>query len=113
MSGQQLSNREPRHSVMLSATLERFGPHQPSQHRIRNLSRNGACLDAAESLRAGETVLITVGDLQCVGSTVRWVADGRAGLAFANPINVDAARSKVAVRTIPSGVRPGLVVRPL
>jgi hypothetical protein len=98
MSAAPPVEREPRHSVMLAATVERFGAAGATTHRVRNLSRRGACVGSGEELRKGETVIVGVGTLNAVGATVRWAADGLAGLAFSNPIDLTAALAKTMVR---------------
>jgi hypothetical protein len=89
--------RQPRQSVFLNATLERFGGGAATKHRVRDLSVGGMRIDQAVGLQAGATVVVTVGNLQAVGATVAWVRDGWAGLKFAVPIDPDQARSKAAV----------------
>lgn len=92
------SGREmPRQQVLLAAEITGFGGGTPSKHRVRDLSSSGARIDRAGGLRAGSTVLVTVGILQAVGATVVWVKDDIAGLKFAEPIDPDAARSKTIV----------------
>lgn len=86
--------REARESVFLSAAVTRFGGGAPTRHRVRNVSPNGACVDGADSLRQGQTVVIDVGQLAEVGATVRWVKAGMAGLKFAHPISIDAAKTR-------------------
>jgi len=93
-----LKEREPRYSVMLSATVERFGRPVTTYHRVRNLSRGGACIASSGSFRTGETVIVGVGTLSEVGATVRWTGGDHAGLAFAEPIDLAAALAKTAVR---------------
>lgn len=93
-----LKDRDPRYSVMLSATVERFGRPQTTHHRVRNLSRGGACIASAGTFRLGETVIVGVGTLSEVGATVRWTSSDHAGLAFAEPIDMSAARAKAAIR---------------
>jgi hypothetical protein len=83
--------------VMLSATVERFGGRAPTKHRVRDLSAGGIRIDQAEALKVGATVLISVGALEAVGATVRWVADGSAGLAFAEQIDPEHARSRTVI----------------
>jgi hypothetical protein len=92
---------------MLSATLERFGGGAPTRHRVRDLSPGGMRIDQADAIQCGATVLVTVGALQAVGATVVWVRDGSAGLRFAQPIDADAAKAKVAVapRSVPQPPR--------
>lgn len=87
-------SREARESVFLSALVTRFGQSGASKHRVRNLSPNGACIDGADAMRQGQTVLIDVGLLEEVGATVRWVAGGLAGLKFAHPIRIDSAKTR-------------------
>jgi hypothetical protein len=98
--------RAPRHSVFLSATVERFGGSAPSRHRVRDLSTGGVRIDQAANLQAGATVLVTVGALEAVGATVVWARDGVAGLEFARPIDPEAARAKAAVAPRPLSPRP-------
>ena len=91
--------REPRYSVLLSATVDRFGRSETTTHRVRNLSAHGACIADAKNLRAGETPLIAVGKLEGVVATVRWVVGDQCGLLFVNLIDLDAARAKTAARS--------------
>ena len=101
--------RAPRVNVMLGAVVERFTRTAPTRHRVRDLSSGGVRIDQASALKPGETVLVTVGALRAVGATVRWVKDGHAGLAFAETINPDEARSKAAIAPPPP---PKPVFRP-
>lgn len=96
------ASRQPRPSVMLSATIEGFGGGAPSRHRVRDLSAGGMRIDQAGGIQVGSTVLVTVGALQAVGATVVWVKDGSAGLSFAEVINPDDAKAKVAVAPKPA-----------
>lgn len=97
--------RAPRHSVFLSATVQRFGGTAPSKHRVRDLSIGGMRIDQAAGLKPGATVLVTVGALEAVGATVVWVRDGAAGIEFAEPIDPDAARAKAALAPRPASAR--------
>ncbi|TPG03905.1 PilZ domain-containing protein [Sphingomonas oligophenolica] len=81
---------------MLSATVERFGGGAPTKHRVRDLSPGGIRIDQATELRPGATVLIWVGILEAVGATVKWVAEGCAGLAFAEEIDPEHARARAS-----------------
>jgi len=89
--------RQTRASVMLSATVERFGSGAPSRHRVRDLSVGGIRIDQAAALQVGATVLISVGALQAIGATVVWIEKGSAGLRFLEPINPDDARAKAVI----------------
>lgn len=103
--------RHPRPSVMLSATVEHFGGGEPTKHRVRDLSAGGMRIDQADSIKRGATVLVTVGSLQAVGATVVWVSNGSAGLSFAQAINPDDAKAKVAVG-VPRTIAPTNPVAP-
>ncbi|MEG3164963.1 PilZ domain-containing protein [Sphingomonas sp. PB2P19] len=94
--------RPPRASVMLSATVERFGGGGPTKHRVRDLSPGGVRIDQAADLRMGATVLVTVGALEAIGATVVWVREGTAGLKFAQPIDPNDAKAKVAIAVRPA-----------
>ena len=109
-----LSARAPRHSVMLSAIVERFGGGAPTRHRVRDLSTGGVRIDQATGIPVGATVLVTVGALQSVGATVVWAKDGSAGLKFAQPINPDDARAKAAIgpRPVERGARDAIGTAP-
>ena len=82
---------------MLSATIEPFGGRTATRHRVRDVSPGGIRVDNVGALRPGATVLISVGALEAVGATVKWVGDGFAGLAFAEQIDPDDARRNAAI----------------
>ena len=96
------AGRAPRHRVMLSAIVERFGGGEPSRHRVRDLSTAGVRIDRVVDLPVGATVLVSVGRLQAVGATVVWVKDGSAGLKFAHNIDVDDARANAVIAPQPT-----------
>lgn len=91
------STRVPRASVMLSAAVECFGGGAATKHRVRDLSPAGIRIDQATGMRVGTTVLISVGALEAVGATVRWVTDDCAGLVFAEQIDPAQARMRAAI----------------
>jgi hypothetical protein len=96
------AERSPRPGVMLNALVERFDGRQPTRHRVRDLSTGGMRIDQATDLRAGSTILVTVGALEAIGATVIWVKGGSAGLKFAHAIDPDHARSKAAIAPRPT-----------
>lgn len=98
--------REARESVFLSALVTRFGAAAPTRHRVRNLSASGACIDQADVLRQGQTIVVDVGQLAEVGATVRWVDGGLAGLQFAQQIRMDAAKTRPKPAHVQQGWRP-------
>lgn len=92
------SQREPRQSVFLSTTLERFGSAEMTKHRVRDLSSRGMRIDQAAGLQVGATVLVAVGQIDAVGATIVWIKEGSAGVKFAKSIDPDESRGKAAVR---------------
>jgi PilZ domain-containing protein len=50
-----------------------------------DLSYDGCGIDCSLPLRPGETVRLAVHRGQAIAATVRWSADGKAGLKFVNP----------------------------
>jgi hypothetical protein len=70
--------------------------------RIRNLSTTGAMIDGIDvEAGAGEfEVLIELLEDQMFPATLRWAADGKAGLAFAESFNLErlAAATTAPVR---------------
>jgi len=92
-----LSHRPARRQVMLGAEISRLDGSVPTKHRMKDVSASGARIDRAGMLTAGATVRVSVGVLAAVEATVAWVKGDTAGLHFARPIDVDAARSKTLV----------------
>lgn len=84
-----ISQREPRQSVFLSATLDRFGSADTTKHRVRDLSGQGMPIDQAGGLQVGATVLVTVGQLEAVDATIVWIKEGAAGVKFAKGTYAD------------------------
>jgi hypothetical protein len=84
-----ISQREPRQSAFLSATLDRFRSADTMKHRVRDLSGQGMRIDQAAGLQGGATVLVTVGQLEAVGATIVWIKEGAAGVKFAKGTYAD------------------------
>lgn len=56
--------------------------------RLSEVSRLGCCAEMARDVvLPGERVLLQLGRLLVLPATVRWVADGKTGLEFANPLH--------------------------
>ncbi|HEX8415353.1 MAG TPA: PilZ domain-containing protein [Sphingomicrobium sp.] len=88
--------RAARYNVMLVATTERFGKQDTTEHRVRNLSEEGACVHSGGLFRIAETMIVTVGNLMAIGAEVRWVKDDLAGIKFTRPIQIADALGKAA-----------------
>lgn len=102
MNDQPETAREKRSSVIVRATVSYPGA-RPTERRVRNLSRSGACMEHAGELQAGATVLLQMGTINDLAAEVMWVTERLAGLRFADPIDLDEARKP---RGIGIGVQP-------
>lgn len=107
-------NRSSRRSnVLLAATIEAFGHAIPV--KLRNLSTEGALIEGKDLPLEGAKVVFRRNELS-VESTIAWVHDDQAGIAFANSIpcedvlrNIPSPRSRPPVKF----GRPGLACRQL
>lgn len=95
------SARAQRASVMLSATVRSEAGAIPTLHRVRDISTGGMRIDGASSLKPGLTVLVSVGAIENVDATVKWVRQDFAGLAFSIDIDPLDARKKAALGGVP------------
>jgi len=85
-SGHKVS-RAPRTKMLRSAILEIDGRQHPV--RIRNVSGSGAMIDGLDNGEVGAEVLIELMDDQMFRAHLRWLSDGKTGLEFAEPFNLD------------------------
>ena len=83
------SSRAPRTRMLRTARCLVGG--ETGDVRIRNISATGALIDGIEvdGEAIGMTLSIEVAEGQMVEAEVRWARDGRAGIAFLRPIDVD------------------------
>lgn len=102
--------RSSRSSVMLRASVEHLGGSKTTQHRVRDLSAGGMRIDQAANISPGSSVLVTLGALQSIAAAVIWVKGDSAGLKFADPIDIDEARSQAAVAPRRGLIHPGVIV---
>ena len=98
-----LTSRSPRVAVLRSATLHHPGGRMPV--RLRNISSTGAMLEGGSMLRGGELVRLEFADGTLHSGVIRWTQDGRIGLIFDLPFDMDQiamrprlASAKVAAR---------------
>ena len=83
--------RETRSSVIIRAVVHLPGDKQV-ERRIRNLSTTGACMDTAADLAPGDDISLDMGALDGLDAKVMWVTAGVAGISFAAPVDLTAAR---------------------
>jgi hypothetical protein len=75
----------PRSNIFVIATLYGAGGSAPV--RVRNMSLNGALVEAAGLPSVGSAVRLCRGSLSVIGEVV-WVGGGKAGLCFPSAISV-------------------------
>jgi diguanylate cyclase (GGDEF)-like protein/PAS domain S-box-containing protein len=85
-SGHKVS-RVPRTKMLRSATLE-IGDVQYAV-RIRDVSRTGAMIDGFTSGQLGDEVMIELMEDQMFRAVLRWMRDGKCGLEFAEPFDLE------------------------
>jgi len=77
---------------MLRALVYRLDDSAPSQHRVINLSAQGARLGGAGQFEVRSMVIVSMGQVEHVAADVVWVQGDFAGLNFHAPIDVARAR---------------------
>ena len=70
------------------------GADAPVRCRVLNISKLGARLEQAESLQPNDSVTVTIGRAENLQAQVVWARDGRAGIRFAVPADLELARSR-------------------
>ena len=111
-----IANRRSRRSpVLLTATIEVDGASFAV--KLRNLSEEGALIEADALPPEGSSTCFVRNDLRVKGRLV-WVQGRYAGIAFGRPLNPDQvlrniAKPKSAPKAEQEFRRPGLACRPL
>jgi hypothetical protein len=109
-----MKNRRSRRSpVLLAATIEVAG--HPVVVKLRNLSEEGALIEADRLPLEGSTTFFQRNDLR-LRSRVVWVQGRYAGVAFDHPLKPEQVlRNVPKPKPAPQGDfrRPGLACRPL
>lgn len=97
------SARPQRRSMLRKIGLEYQGQLYPVT--VRNVSATGAMIDSAWNIPAGLDVLLVFGNGQNVPALTRWSEEGRAGLQFHAPVQIDESGPVVAARVpgLPAG----------
>jgi diguanylate cyclase (GGDEF)-like protein len=97
-SGHRFS-RAPRTRMLRSAMLDHGGRHMPV--RIRSMSASGAMIDGvARRLEIGSDVRIELLERQMFRAQVRWSNDGKAGLEFAEPFDMERLNAPAPTRSL-------------
>lgn len=88
--------RVVRHPLIWNGTL--FNGYATEPVRLRNISPNGALVQAACDFPVGSSVFLDLGASGELEATVRWSRGGQSGLAFAEPYEMQLlARSRPEV----------------
>jgi len=82
------SFREPRHSVMMQATLSCDGA--AASARIRNISRGGMMAECRLRGQPGQRVAVLMRGLGEIAGAVTWAVEDRIGVMFDQPIDPEA-----------------------
>lgn len=83
--------REKRESVIIRAVATLPGG-KLREHRVRNLSPSGACIEHDGRLHKGAVLELTIGAVEEIEAQVMWVEAGLAGVQFDWPIDMTEAR---------------------
>ncbi|MEP7315219.1 MAG: PilZ domain-containing protein [Sphingomicrobium sp.] len=95
----QSQNRRSRRSHVLMAAVLRTEDGDLSV-KLRNLSENGALVEAQTLPPSGSTVRFRKGELN-LAARVAWVEDGRAGVAFDSPLDTESVMRHIPVPQVP------------
>jgi hypothetical protein len=87
------ANRTPRHNLIWIATVH--CEHQTMPVRLRNISADGAMLEAEHEFTVGAEILLDLEEAGTAFAKVRWARGGQVGIKFNNKFNLqDLTRSK-------------------
>lgn len=110
----QVQNRRARRSnVLLTAVVELSG--RAVDVKLRNLSADGALVEAANLPIEGSEIRFKRGELIVAGKLV-WVRGNRGGIQFHQPLSPEALLRHVPTprpRVLPDFRRPGFASKPL
>lgn len=112
-SSQTQNRRQRRSNVLLTAVIELSG--RTLDVKLRNLSADGALVEADSLPVEGAEIRFKRGDLIVAGKVI-WVRGTRAGINFHHELTPEALLRHVPTprpRVTPEFRRPGLAVRPL
>lgn len=103
MSSDNPQPREVRSSVIVRAVVK-TATGKEAERRVRNLSPLGACLDHCGDLTPGDELQLDMGSLRNITAQVVWAREHVAGISFAEPVDLAAARrSRGQAVTVTSG----------
>jgi hypothetical protein len=86
-SAEGLRARSPRIDVDQPARLRAGARYHAVT--VTNISQSGVGITSEDELETGKQIVLTIPDLPPVSGTVRWNADGHAGIAFDERLRLD------------------------
>jgi diguanylate cyclase (GGDEF)-like protein/PAS domain S-box-containing protein len=89
------SSRAARHTVLRKVVLDHKG--QLYNGTIRNISVSGALVEGLWNVPAGTVFAISLSETITVTATARWCDEGRMGMQFAIPLDLDASGNIAAI----------------
>jgi hypothetical protein len=85
--------RETRRAMLRKVTLEHEGETYPVT--IRNISEKGAMIEGLWNVPVGLELDIALAEHHCVPAIVRWSEQGRVGVQFTVPLELDSTLQPV------------------
>ena len=105
MEAMNFTSKRDRESVLLMARVAPAAGEESTGHRVRNLSRDGVCIEYPGRLEQHDRLDVSIGQLDRIAGEVAWARGGFAGIRFAQPIDPMLARKHRAAK--PVDVRAG------
>jgi hypothetical protein len=110
-TGGARQSRPPRHKLLWPCELH--WTRGVEQARLRNISTEGAMIDAAKSIPVGTEVVLALRSAGTVSGTVRWSRSGQIGLRFDRAFDIRKLMAPAGISASSgSPSRPG-VLKPL
>jgi hypothetical protein len=111
-TGGAQDSRAPRHKLMWECELH--WSRGVERARLRNVSAEGAMIDAARNIPVGTEVVLALRMAGTVTGTVRWSRSGQIGLQFERPFDIRKVMAPAGVKAGAAGAsRPGGMLKPL
>ncbi len=99
------TSKKERESVWLMARVASPAGGESGGHRVRNLSRDGVCIEFPDRLEQHDRLTVSIGQLDHIPGEVAWARGGFVGIRFAQPIYPALARKHRGTK--PVDVRAG------
>ena len=91
------TRKKERDSLLLMASLRVGSSSSSHSIKVRNLSAGGMLAEGLVEVTPGASVLVNLRNIGLIAGSVAWIAGGRFGITFSDPIDPKLARAPVAV----------------